>query len=123
MEKTVTIPLGPFRNTSISLPDWLKELRINLDSFQTLGIWFSTNALERTKRNFDEKLRKVEAIIQIWKHRNLSWKGRIVIIKSLILSQFTHLFSMLYTPPYVLDKLKKLILNFLWNNKPSRLKS
>ena len=29
---------------------------------------------------------------------------------------------MLYTPPYVLDKLKKLILNFLWNNKPSRVK-
>ena len=122
MEKTVIIPLGPFRNTSISLPDWLKELRINLDFFQTLGIWFSTDALERTKRNFDEKLRKVEAIIQIWKQRNLSWKGRIVIIKSLILSQFTHLFSMLYTPPYVLDKLKKLILNFLWNNKPSRVK-
>ena len=29
---------------------------------------------------------------------------------------------MLYTPPYVLDKLKKLILNFLWNNKPPRVK-
>ena len=67
-------------------------------------------------------IRKVETIIQIWKQRNLSWKGRIVIIKSLILSQFTHLFSMLYTPPYVLDKLKKFILNFLWNNKPPRVK-
>ena len=31
--------------------------------------------------NFDEKLRKVEAIIQIWKQHNFSWKGRIVIIK------------------------------------------
>ena len=94
---------------------------MNLDSFQTLEVWFSTDAAERTKRNFDEKLRKVEAIIQIC-HGNLSWKGRIVIIKSLILSQFTHLFSMLYTPPYVLDKLKKLILNFLWNNKSPRVK-
>ena len=122
MEKTVIIPLGPFRNILISLPDWLKELHIKLDSFQTLGVWFSTDAAERTKRNFDEKLRKVETIIQIWKQRNLSWKGRIVIIKSLILSQFTHLFSMLYTPPYVLEKLKRLILNFLWNNKPPRVK-
>ena len=67
MENTVVIPLGPFRNISISLPDRLKELCKNLDSFQTLGVWFSTDAAERTKRNFDEKLRKVEAIIQIWK--------------------------------------------------------
>ena len=29
---------------------------------------------------------------------------------------------MLYTLPYVLDKLKKFILNFLWNNKPPRVK-
>ena len=29
---------------------------------------------------------------------------------------------MLYTPPYVLDKLKKLILNLLWNNKSPRVK-
>ena len=93
-----------------------------MDSFQTLGVWFSTDAAERTKRNFDEKLRKVEGIIQIWKQRYLSWKGRIVIIKSLILSQFTHLFSMVYTPPYVLSKLKKLILTFLRNNKPTRVK-
>ena len=57
MEKIVIIPLGPFRNILISLPDWLKELRIKLDSFQTLGVWFSTDAAERTKRNFDEKLK------------------------------------------------------------------
>ena len=44
------------------------------------------------------------------------------IITSLILSQFTYLFSMLYTPPNVLNKLKKLILNLLWNNKPPRIK-
>ena len=29
---------------------------------------------------------------------------------------------MLYTPPYVLEKSKRLILNFLWNNKPPRVK-
>ena len=121
MEKTVVMPLGPFQNISISLPDWLKELSINLDSFQTLGVWYSTDAAEKTKRNFDEKLRKVEAILKIWKQHNLSWKGRIVIIKSLLLSQFTHLFSMLHTPPYVLDQLKKLILNILWNNIPPRV--
>ena len=63
LKKTVIISLGPLRNKAISLPNWLEKLLINLDSFQTLGAWFSTDAAQSTKRNFDEKLRKVETII------------------------------------------------------------
>ena len=45
-----------------------------------------------------------------------------MVIKSLILSQFSHLFTMIYTPQYVLDRLQKAILKFMWDNKPPRIK-
>ena len=45
-----------------------------------------------------------------------------MIIKTLVLSQVTHLFSMTYTPLKILEQLDKLIFSFLWNNKPPRVK-
>ena len=45
-----------------------------------------------------------------------------MIIKTLVLSQVTHVFSMTYTPLKFLEQLDKLIFSFLWNNKPSRVK-
>ena len=65
-------------------------------------------------------LKKAETIINIWKQQSLSWKGKIMVIKSLILSQFSHLFTMIYTTQYILDRLQKTILNFMWYNKPAR---
>ena len=45
-----------------------------------------------------------------------------MIIKTLVLPQVTHLFSMTYTPLKFLEQIDKLIFKFLWNNKPSRVK-
>ena len=61
-------------------------------------------------------------MLETWRQGNLSWKGRIMIIKTLILSQVTHLLSMLFTPKSFLEKIDKSIFNFLWQNKPPRIK-
>ena len=45
-----------------------------------------------------------------------------MIIKTLILLQVTHLFSMTYTPLKFLEQLDKLIFSFLWSDKPPRVK-
>ena len=45
-----------------------------------------------------------------------------MIIKSLILSQVTHLLSMVFTPSYRLEKLDKILFEFLWHDKPARVK-
>ena len=45
-----------------------------------------------------------------------------MIIKTLILSQVTHLLSMVFTPSYILEKLDKILFKFLWHDKPARVK-
>ena len=121
LDKT-NFPLGPFRQVELSLPKHLCELKINRKAFKTLGIWFTPTVREASKLYFDDRLNKVETIINIWKQWSLSWKGRIIVIKSLILSQFAHLFTMIYTPQYVLDRFQKAILKFMWYNKRPRIK-
>ena len=58
----------------------------------------------------------------IWSMRNLSLIGKITILKSLIIPQVVHLFSLLYVPDHILKTIDKLLFSFLWNNKKPKIK-
>jgi hypothetical protein len=49
-------------------------------------------------------------------------KGKIIIINTLIISQIIYLCSVLFTPKHIIEKYNKLILNFIWNKKPTKVK-
>ena len=54
--------------------------------------------------------------------QKLSLKGKIIIIKTLILPQVQFLFSMLYVADNLLNRIDKMLFNFLWDNKPHKIK-
>lgn len=57
-----------------------------------------------------------------WSKRKLTLMGRIIIIKTVALSKFVHLFLALPNPPGELIKtLEKIIYTFLWNSGPDRI--
>ena len=52
----------------------------------------------------------------------MSLKGRITIIKALVLPQILFLFNLIYVPNETLDQINKEFFNFLWRNKPPKIK-
>ena len=122
LEKCEIVQLGPTGLKRSDLPSELSNLKINEGPFKTLAIWFSSDLSESINLNYNDRLKKICNILQIWRQRSLSWKGRIMIIKTLILSQVVHLFGTTFTPKYILEQLDKTIFNFLWNHKPPRVK-
>ena len=52
----------------------------------------------------------------------LSLKGKIAIIRSILLPQVQFLFSMLYVPEKIIKKIDQILLTFLWDNKPAKVK-
>ena len=122
LDKCEIVQLGAMMLTRAGLPNELSNLKINKGPFKTLGVWFSLDSNESSKLNYDERLNKINKILQIWSQRSLSWKGRIMIIKTLVLSQVVHLFATTFTPREFLVQLDKILLNFLWNKKPVRVK-
>ena len=54
--------------------------------------------------------------------RVLSLKDKLTILKSLIISQMTFLFSVLLVPEFILQKLDRLIFSFLWDGKTPKVK-
>ena len=121
-EKTKIVWLGRKRNSKDEL---LVTIRLNWGSteFTLLGINFSTNLQLMHKLNYDKILSNVTRELNNWKKRNFTPIGKIVILKTLILSKFTHLFSILPTPTTEFTrKLEKLFYDYLWDGKPDKIK-
>ena len=64
-----------------------------------------------------EKINKIKSCIQVWKKRDLTIKGRILIIKTLLVSQIGFEVEMRTIPKHILKTIEALIWQFLLNDK------
>ena len=101
LQKTEIIPIGKAQNKNIILPDHLKLIKVNNGPFKALGVWFSDNQEKVTELNLEERIKNLSTVLNIWKSRNLSLKGKITIIKTLAIPQIQFLFNMIYIPDNV----------------------
>ena len=82
-----------------------------------------TFCFEIPSRNyFDDKLRSMEKVLNIWKCRRLTLIGKINIVKTLALSKLIFNSSNLYLPLHVIDATNKMIFDYIWEGKPPKIK-
>ena len=95
---------------------WTKKLKV-------LGIVFANNDAETYEENFECKLQTIQSIMQSWKRRYLTLRGRIVVVKSLLLPILTHVLTSLPKPPIeFIKRLKTTLFHFIWGGKTDRLR-
>ena len=121
LAKSEVIPIG-HKTNKVHLTNESKLMSINEGPFKGLGIWFSLDQEKVTRLNFNDRIDNMTKLINIWKQRNLSIKGKIVITKTLLLPQLQFLFSMIFTPQHILKQIDELLFNYLWDNKPAKIK-
>ena len=122
LDKTEVIPVGIFKRKNIKLPRNLSQRIINLCPFKTLGIWVAYDINEVIKLNYQNRLDTMKSLISIWRGWNLSLKGKILIVKSLLLPQINYVMSNIYCPQHILQQIDKIIVKFIWNNNPPKVK-
>jgi len=81
---------------------------------KALGVYFSYNEAEAEGMNYEPKLQKLKSILNVWKMRNLTLAGKILLIKTYALSQFIYLASVLPVSINIIQQIDKIISNFLW---------
>lgn len=89
-----------------------------------LGINFDKEGSDQNddwSSNFSSPLQKMEKICESWRYRNLSLKGRVVILNSLILPVIFYPCIMLPVTQGVFKKVNKLINSFLWRWKKAKI--
>ena len=97
IDKTKAIWIGSMKNSARRLCSD-KNLDWSFEPFKFLGVTFSLNIDEIPRLNYDSKLLEVKKLIKHWEKRNISVLGKITVVKSILLSKFTHLFISLPKP-------------------------
>ena len=72
--------------------------------------------------NLKITLDKANIELTKWQLRQITPTGKITVLKSLILSKFIHVFSILPITDSFVKTLNSIFYNFLWNNKPDKIK-
>ena len=110
--------LGSIRNTNSKFYS-SKKLIWSDEPIKILGIMLTPAKEQLLELNSGKVLKKIEALLGMWAQRDLSLFGKILLINTLIVSQFVYKFTVLPPIPakYVIIY-EKLITSFIWNGKP-----
>ena len=71
---------------------------------------------------WQKKIDKMSERCKKWSNRNLSFQGKVHILKSEVLSVIMYAIRLKVLPINYKDQIKKMIWNFIWNSKPERVK-
>lgn len=93
------------------------------DHFKVLGIHFDKRDYEGkdARINFDPAIKKMSRVCSSWAYRNLSLKGKTVVLNTLVLPIVYFQCVMLPVPPQSLKAIENVISSFLWNNKRPKI--
>ena len=87
-----------------------------------LGVWLSTIKEESITLNYEEKKEIISKTIENWQFRRLTLLGKIVVVKSLLVSQLVYIMSPLPTSSGHLKDINNLLYQFLWDGKRDKIK-
>ena len=116
--KTEAMWLGSWRNRN----DKPFGFKWPQDSVHALGVHFSYDPLLTDKLNFEEKICTLEQTLQCWKRRKLTLLGKINIVKALGLAKLIYSTSLLTISKPLIDRINKIIFNFIWDGKTPKIK-
>jgi hypothetical protein len=94
---------------------WVKEVH-------ALGICFSYDNDSVVLKNFMDRAKAFQRILDMWSQRDLSLIGKITILKSLAFSKVIYQCGVLAIPPNYIELLEDIAYKFIWNNKPNKIK-
>ena len=117
-EKTPAMWLSPWANKKVKplCMKWVKG------PARFLGIYLSYDKNGNNVHNFGRKMLKLQLKLDIWRTRDLTLFGRVLIMKSLGISQLVYSISNVEVPEYIASTLKSKLFGFLWRNKKDKIK-
>ena len=96
---------------------YLLQLKQLHSPVRLLGIHVSYDEKGNNELNFNLKIRKLQTNLDMWRSRDITLFGKVLIIKSLGLSQLIYSTSILYVPEEVACKVKTKLFSFLWKKQ------
>ena len=102
-----------------------KDQLLNFDWYNThipepiLGLFFGNT--DCTQMNIAKRLQSIRNTISAWRHRDLSFKGKVIVINGLLTSALWYSATSVHLPPWAISQIESEIYNFFWNSKKPSL--
>ena len=109
--KTFGLYTGAWKN---KMPEF-NDINWTKTNIKTLGVHHGYEIDDATI--WLEKINKIKNCIQVWKSRDLTYRGKVLIIKTLLLSQIGFLADVVSIPINIVKQIDTLLWSFLWDSK------
>ena len=93
------------------------NIKITQEPVKVLGIWISKNPHEIQTLNLAQRIDKLKMILNVWKQRGLTIKGKIAIVKAKALPLITYVTNFIYVPEDVNERIDKLLYEYVCGRK------
>jgi hypothetical protein len=107
--KPEVLRLGACNNISLSNLG-MKEV----NQTKSLGIIITKNVKSTIAINFNDRIKKIRNLLNMWQCRGLSIKGKITLLKSKALPLILYIVNVLFVPNEVIATLEQLFFSFIW---------
>lgn len=103
-------------------PTSIKGIQVS-DKVKILGMIFKPKMEDNEQYllNFAPRVDKIRQVCGDWMNRNMSLKGKVTLISALLISILQYPCSATFTPIRVLTEFKKIVTDFLWGGKRSKI--
>jgi hypothetical protein len=115
LEKTVGMYLGKWRNKNPRF----KNIKWSTKPVKALGV-FHGYAID-LEMIWLEKINKIKSCMEVWKSRDLTYFGKILIIKSFVLSVIGYEIEMRGIPVKFEKEINSIIWDFIWDGKTNQI--
>lgn len=92
-----------------------------VQEMKILGVILGKEEKNTRDKMWEEIIGAMERRLVFWRYRNLNLKGKILIVNVLLLSKIWYIMSVSSMPFWTAQRIKRCILDFLWEKKPARI--
>ena len=86
-----------------------------------VGVYVGHYQTEEEEANFGKPIKNLELQLNLWKSRNLSLIGKVLLVKTLGISKSLFLAKVIHIPKKNKKKINTTIYNFIWNGKMDKV--
>ena len=90
-------------------------------AYKVFGIYFSYNMNLINQKNYYQAITNIHGILKLWRMRNFSIEGKIIVFKTLAISKLVCLEFLTFIPNHITEEVAKIQKSFIWNDHPLKL--
>ena len=113
--------LGSLKGVEIAVCG-MQTVDLTKDAIKILGIYFSYNINLMNQKNYCKAITSIHGILKLWRMRNLSIEGKIVVFKTLAISKLVYLALLTVIPNHITEEVAKIQKSFIWHDSSPKIK-